>query len=112
MSQQLPVTKTCANDLSFIALIDEVVWDGRSTSSEFGCTRSLHPHTFQQPHSHVHLETEVSDIRTFCFLEVRDQRPPNVIGELARSFLLPFRKHTFRVQRRKLFLDPILKLEV
>jgi hypothetical protein len=31
---------------------------------------------------------------------------------LARSFLLPFRKNAFGIQRRKLFLDSILELEV
>jgi hypothetical protein len=31
---------------------------------------------------------------------------------LARSFLVPFRKNAFGIERRKLLLDPILELKI
>ena len=43
---------------------------------------------------------------------IPDQRGPDIIRKLARSFLLPFRQDALGVQRRKLLLDPILELKV
>src|SRR5262249_32372652 len=103
---------TCANDLAFITLIDKIVRDSHRTRPELRCTGSLYPYTFQQLHSPVHLEAEVRYICRLRLFEMFDQRGLHVIWKLPRSFLLPFRKNAFGVDRRKLPLDPILKLKV
>src|SRR5436190_14731603 len=40
------------------------------------------------------------------------QGPRYITWKLARSFLVPLRKDAFRIERRKLFLNPILELKI
>ena len=40
------------------------------------------------------------------------QGPRYITWKLARSFLVPFRKNAFGIERGKLLLDPILELKI
>ena len=112
MQQQFSVAITCTNDFSFIRLIDEIVWDRRSTCSELGCAGTLDADAVQQTHSGVHLETEIRDVRRSSFLKVLHQSLRYINWKLARSVLLPFRRNAFGIEGRKLLLDPVLELKI
>src|SRR5262249_16418575 len=99
VQQQFSIAITCTNNFSFVRLINEIIGHRGGTCSELRRAGSLHSETVRQTHSIVHLETEIRDVRRSSFLEVFHQGLWYITWKLARSFLVPFRKDAFRIER-------------
>ena len=109
---QSAIDKTGADNFTFVRNIHKKIRNLASRSTKIRGTRTHDPNAIEQAHMTIHLQTEVRDVRGGRYLEDFEQTMTDVVGQLARGFILPAGGNFFEIERRKFALNIIFKGEV
>src|SRR2546423_102724 len=112
MEKQFPFAPARANGFAFPNHVDEVVVDCGRTFSKLRIAGALDPDAIEQTHAGIHLVAKIGGVRGFDGFELFDNIGTDVVRQLSRDLCLPFRRKTFRIQWRKLFLDLVSEMEI
>src|SRR2546423_13727784 len=112
VEEKFAVAMSGPNGFAFPGYVDEIVVDRSRPPPKLRIARSLGPDAIQQTHPVVDRAAKIGGVAGVDGFEMFDEVGTDVVRQLPRDFCLPARQQSFRVERRKLFLDLVREFEI